>query len=108
MGFFKKLLQIVNGSIHDAPEPEQKREQIVLTKKTQLIYNVAKDGRARSLQAFSQLTGLTEESAGNNLRKFRSVRMGSHIVKRTYKGNGVHLYCLVQNPAVEMIPYNSK
>lgn len=68
-----------------------------LTKQHDLIYDLMKDGQARTLRGIALLTGQPESSVSAQLRHLRKPRFGGHTVNKHYLGNGLYEYVLIVN-----------
>ena len=55
------------------------------------------DGKWRTLQQISQVTGDPEASVSAQLRHFRKPRFGAHTIEREYVNRGLYLYRLIIN-----------
>ena len=59
------------------------------------IFNLMKDGQARTLPEISSQTGDPPASVSAQLRHMRKPRFGGHQVLKDYLGNGLYSYRLV-------------
>jgi DNA-binding IclR family transcriptional regulator len=65
------------------------------------VFDLMADGRWRSLDEISDLTGYPQASVSAHLRGFRSERYGCHTVDRKYISKGLHHYKLSINYSTE-------
>lgn len=63
------------------------------------VFNLMKDGKARSLEDIGAMTKFPQQSVSARLRDMRKLRFGSHTVQRKNMGDGLWLYTLIVNPA---------
>jgi len=73
---------------------DQSRDGPRLNRQAQLVFNVVRDGRWRTLHAIAEQTGQPEASVSARLRDLRKPRFGSHSVDRRYIAQGVWEYRL--------------
>jgi len=84
-----------DGSNYD-PIFDDKR----LTGQINRIYSLMVDGKWRTLEEISKLTGDGQASISAQLRHLRKERFGSHIVNKRNRGNresGLYEYQLLKN-----------
>ena len=84
-----------NGSDY-VPDFDDKR----LTGQINRIYSLMVDGKWRTLEEISKLTGDGQASISAQLRHLRKERFGSHIVNKRNRGNresGLYEYQLLKN-----------
>ena len=79
-----------------------KRDKVRLNRQAKTVYNLMRDGRARTLHTISQITREPESSISARLRDFRKARFGGHMVHREHIGDGCWIYRLEINPHAEM------
>ncbi len=78
----------------DGDTIDQDRDGPRLHRQLNLVFNLMKDGRARTLDAIARQTGEPEASVSARLRDLRKPRFGGHTVKRKHIAQGVHEYQL--------------
>lgn len=84
-----------NGADYSS-EFDQKR----LSGQIERVYNLMKDGKYRTLDEISKLTGDPHASISAQLRHLRKARFGSHTVNKQNRGNrenGLFEYQLIIN-----------
>lgn len=78
------------------PALDQKR----LTKQIDLIYDLMKDGKYRTLAEISQATGAHEASVSAQLRNLKKIEFGYHGLEKRRRGepgNGLWEYRILRN-----------
>ena len=75
----------------------QERDGKRLTKQFHKVFDLMQDGRYRTLPEISNLLNEPPASISSQLRHFRKVAFGSHIVNKKYEGNGLFSYQLILN-----------
>lgn len=80
---------------HDGDTYDSARDRVRLNAQQQRIYDLMKDGRARSLREIAAVTGDPESSISARLRDFRKPKFGGFEVEREYVTHGIHTYRLV-------------
>jgi hypothetical protein len=70
------------------------RDNPRLGSQLQRVFALVADGKWRSLQDMSDLTGDPQASISAQLRHLRKPRFGSWNVERKYMGDGLYLYRL--------------
>lgn len=66
-----------------------------LTKQILRVYNVMKDGRARTVAAIAKITGDPETSVSAQLRNLRKIDFGGYDVRRISCGRGLYEFKLI-------------
>jgi len=74
------------------------RDGVRLNSQVRRVWEIMKDGRLRTLEDISELTGDPISSISSRLRDFRKDRFGGHEVNRQWLGDGLWGYQLVINP----------
>lgn len=80
--------------VFDGPEYDHKRDSPRLSKQLNRIFELMKDGKYRTLNQISEITGDPHASVSSALRCFRKPKFGSYIVDKQYIGNGLYEYRL--------------
>lgn len=75
-----------------------KRDDVRLTKQSDKIFNLMRDGVYRTLEQISQLTKEPQASVSAQLRHLRKPKFGSHTINKRYRGEGLFEYQLILNP----------
>lgn len=78
----------------DGETYDEARDGPRLNRQAQLVFDVVKDGRWRTLHAIAEQTGEPEASVSARLRDLRKARFGGHSVDRRYIAQGVWEYRL--------------
>lgn len=73
------------------------RDDARLTKQSDKIFNLMRDGVYRTLEQISQLTKEPQASVSAQLRHLRKPKFGSHTINKQYLGDGIFLYQLIVN-----------
>jgi hypothetical protein len=81
----------------DGETYERERDQARLERVYDRVWQIMKDGQARSLPMIATLAKCSETSASARLRDFRKAKFGAHTVERKYLCGGMWLYRLVLN-----------
>ena len=84
-----KPLPLFDGATYD-----HKRDYVRLSGQIKRVYDVMRDGRWRTLNEISNLTGDPHASISTRLRDFRKEKFGGHTVNRRYIDNGLYEYQL--------------
>lgn len=83
--------------IFNGPSYEPVRDNARLTDQLSRIWHLMKDSQFRTLGQIATATGDPESSISAQLRHLRKKRFGSHVIERSYIGNGLHIYKLIPN-----------
>lgn len=75
--------------------PERDNER--LTRLLDMVFNLMKDGKYRTLEQIADVTKKPEASISAHLRHLRKQKFGSHTVNKEYLGNGLYSYQLIIN-----------
>ena len=75
------------------PERDNKR----LTRLIDMVFNLMKDNKYRTLEQISDITKGPQASVSAHLRHLRKQKFGSHIVNKKYIGDGLYTYQLIVN-----------
>ena len=67
------------------------------------VFSLMEDGKSRTLDDISQITGDPTASISARLRDMRKPRFGSHKVTREYLGDGLYSYTLSVNDGVQNV-----
>jgi hypothetical protein len=81
----------------DGADYVPERDDVRLTGQQARIWDLMCDGKWRTLQQISQVTGDPEASVSAQLRHFRKPRFGAHTIEREYVNRGLYLYRLIIN-----------
>jgi DNA-binding transcriptional regulator GbsR (MarR family) len=73
------------------------RDDARLTGQLLRVWDVVKDGAARTLDEIAKSTGDPQASVSAQLRHLRKRRFGAHTVEKTYRGNGLYAYKVTPN-----------
>jgi hypothetical protein len=60
------------------------------------IWDLMRDGKARTLSEISQAVNAPEASVSARLRDFRKARYGGHTVNKVHLGHGLYSYWLIE------------
>ena len=74
---------------------EPGRDDARLTGQLLRVWDCIKDGKSRTLGQIADVTGDPEASISAQLRHLRKPRFGGHTIAKTYLGNGLYNYRLV-------------
>ncbi len=74
---------------------DEARDEPRLNQQHTSVLELMKDGRWRTLERISEVTGIKETSVSARLRDLRKVQHGSHTVEREHLGRGLWLYRVV-------------
>lgn len=83
------------GYIFDGGTYDALRDGDRLSRQYDVVYDLMRDGRPRTLAEIAALTGCPEASVSARLRDMRKPRFGGHDVVRAYKLDGVWSYRVV-------------
>ena len=75
--------------------PERDNER--LTRLVDMIFNLMKDSKYRTLEQISDITKSPQASVSAHLRHLRKQKFGSHTVNKKYMGDGLYTYQLIVN-----------
>jgi hypothetical protein len=79
----------------DGSDYDPQRDNVRLTKQSDKIFNLMKDGIFRTLPEISKITNEPPASISAQLRHFRKPRFGFHTVNKKYIENGLYSYQLI-------------
>ena len=100
MGFLNTLAEALRQKRFDGAAYEHELDQKRLSRQYDIIYNLMKDEKWRTLRRIYVITGFPESSISAQLRHMRKPRFGSHTVNRRRNlsaGAGVFEYQLIVN-----------
>jgi hypothetical protein len=83
---------------YNGPEYKPERDFDRLAGQTKRVFNLMKDGKARTLEQIASLTGDPVASISAQLRHLRKERFGKHTIGRAHLGGGLYNYTLTVNP----------
>lgn len=88
----------------DGPDYDHKRDGERLTNQYQVIFDLMKDGKFRTLGEIESITGFPQASISAQLRHTRKPRFGNHTINKHYIIDGLFEYQLVvnNNPAPKL------
>lgn len=81
----------------DGSDYTPQQDNARLTRQSDKILNLMRDGVYRTLEQISQLTKEPQASVSAQLRHFRKPKFGSHTINKRHKGNGIYEYQLLIN-----------
>jgi len=79
----------------DGETYDHERDSQRLSGQLEVVFNLVKDGKWRTLKEISQESGYPESSVSARLRDLRKVRFGSYVVEKEYVDNGLYKYRVV-------------
>ena len=77
-----------NGDDFDGETYERDKDQVRLSRQGQVVYNVMRDGKWRTLSYLNRLTGEPEASISARLRDLRKEKFGGFDVQRRRINDG--------------------
>ena len=80
----------------DGPDYDPARDHARLTAQLDAVQELMRDRAWRTLGQIAAKCGAPEASVSARLRDLRKKRFGAHTVNRTYAGNGLYMYQLIE------------
>ena len=84
----------------DGSDYSPEHDKVRLTGQIEVIFNLMRDGRYRTLSEISSITGYGESSISAQLRNLRKPKFGMHTVNKQNRGNrdkGLFEYSVITN-----------